>query len=284
MKNSMFSAEGACMSETKKVLCIDVGGTRIKFAVLTDTSLQQLAAKPARVIDTLGWLNSSLPHIVNKEYEGSVASIAGEFDEVVICVPGKVDAGGCFHRLGLTVPENLKQQLIERCGRKVTVFNDGVAWMLGISHLLCDDIPTLLLGFGTGVTACIFDTEKGVEGVELYAKAWPKLIEAHGNEGWTNTGWIAHAICGVNFFKWVKHHHAEWDYSKIRQEFTRRVKALIADMAPKERRIVLVGGNSSYIQVTALSADFQYITYTHPKLETVSPDLMPLLGMLRSRR
>jgi hypothetical protein len=55
------------------ILCIDIGGTRIKAAILNNNiDLNSLRNTKVEIIRSLGWLNSSLPSIISKNHPASI--------------------------------------------------------------------------------------------------------------------------------------------------------------------------------------------------------------------
>ena len=72
-----------------RTFCIDIGGTRIKSAILKDDiTLDELKLVQPKVTRTLGWLNESLPDIVPFLDDGST------YDRVSISIPDDVLSNG----------------------------------------------------------------------------------------------------------------------------------------------------------------------------------------------
>jgi predicted NBD/HSP70 family sugar kinase len=127
----------------KSILCIDIGGTRIKSAVLPESpTFNQVKNAPTMVVRTLGWLNHSLPKLIDPRHWSSLAAHYRNqgihYDSVALSVPGVIDGEGRFKRSDLIhgpakVPEELLEALRKTAGCPVTVIKDADAWMMGFN-------------------------------------------------------------------------------------------------------------------------------------------------------
>jgi len=285
------------------LLCIDIGGTRIKGAVLPRAlELSKLDKIPRVAIRTLGWLNESLPEILSDRNWASLVKRlpdAGSHDEIAIAVPGPV-RGGSFLRKDLSVPKELLKALQERTDKRVRLYNDADAWAVGAVTLQAMqgrsvEFPALVLAFGTGVgcTAAI-DPEQFLP-LELsdWKYGLPELEIASGRS--VSPADQVHRILGKRFFEWVDQSQKSWTYDTIRKEFSERVAALVRDMAgPVGDRVVrgqrigslrtlfVGGGNAEFVsqRMVASRTGLKVKPLCGPALN-FDPDLVPLVGLHR---
>lgn len=287
-----------------KILCIDVGGTRIKSAVLVkNPSREDLKVAEFVAIRTLGWLNHSLPDLLKPDCWAGLADHYNRkkigYDHISISVPGPVDKDGCFLRSDLTTtgaakcPRRLRDALEQASGKSVTIIKDADAWMLGFlryAELFGVPIkyPVFSMAFGTGIGASMAtdsETIYSTEISELDGAVWMKLRKT-AQRDFANS-WDVHGIIGVPFFDWVVKAHPEWAYGTIREQFTARVLAACEDLTPVlEKRVgkigtlVLAGGNAEFASVSNLAKSLRCrvvpLTDRHAQLR---PDLISLLGV-----
>ena len=213
------------------VLCVDIGGSRIKAAVLSQAfSLATLQSVPLVTLRSLGWLNQSLPQLFSAGHWASVVSRLDQpFDSVAVGVPGQV-RNGVFERDDLDVPSDLAQRCQRIVGKEVTLVNDAAAWLVGAcayGTLVANEprYPALALIFGTGVGIAFTSDGLRFETLELstWPHRWPTLAKASGVD--IEVPWQVHDIVGNRFFEWVAASQRHWDYTRVRDEFSRRVAA-----------------------------------------------------------
>jgi hypothetical protein len=288
----------------KNILCVDIGGTRIKSAVLSaHPSLDDLKAASYDVRNTLGWLNSSLPKLLDFEHQESLASLYRQrgisYDAVALSVPGEIDGQGRFKRKDLVngpakVPEKLVEAFKKLANCPVTVIKDANAWMVGFQEYaalrgLNIKYPAVLVALGTGIGVSVATSFESFENIELSgwpAQSWVNLSNISGYP--IREGWHAHHVIGKQFFGWVEKEHPEWDYGKIRTEFTKRVRAALDDIliwiekivGNRVSTIILGGGNASnvYVQGISLNIERAVIPLIDQEIK-FSPDVIPILGV-----
>ena len=161
------------------ILCIDVGGTRIKAAVLPErVDVDGMGRTPRIALRTLGWLNQFLPDIISRDNWASVVrhrELPIGYDEIAICVPGPV-INGRFLRTDIDVPADLLLELRERTDKPVHLYKDADAWAAGAvaySSLRQQPLsfPAIALVFGTGVGFSVDCDEARILSVEI--GQWP---------------------------------------------------------------------------------------------------------------
>lgn len=292
----------------KQILCIDIGGTRIKSAVLPKCpTLEQVKNASSKVIRTLGWLNHGLPELLNPSHWASLAKYyqdqGQEYDAVAVSVPGPVSGDGVFCRKELVngpakVPKQLKDAFKALAGRPVSLIKDADAWMMGfLSHQELLGIETkfpaviITLGTGAGVSVATgVDRIRSLEVNDIPTGAWRELVAASRYK--IPESWHVHKIIGHPFFEWVEKERKGWDYLRIRSEFTTRVEAALSDMVPwmedrlgsQVRTIVLAGGNAEFVSARALSAAGRTVVSLTDSHTSLKPDLITVLGVETSSR
>lgn len=286
----------------KKTLCIDIGGTRIKAAVLKDNiDLQSLKSTKVEVIRSLGWLNSSLPQILSRQHPGSLlqkSSCLKQYNCVSLSVPVKVIDRGAeikgHYADKYGIPRNLKKAFEEVCNCKVTVRNDSVCWLSGAlnySHL-CSikvEFPCLIIAFGTGVGIAEAEQAAYVNGLDLSSQDMDFSNLSNISGQLTDKGWKVHACLGEKYFQWIKNERRGWTYTNIQEDYTKRIAAFIKDIKEKNlfsfegiRTVFIGGGNAEYIQSSTLEEKIHkrihMLTASNLK---INPDLIPLLGQIK---
>jgi len=279
----------------KKVLCVDIGGTRIKTSVLPKSlCFEMLKSRPVFVMRTLGWLNRSLPELLSPENWASIVNQKGiedDFTEIAICVPGPV-RNGEFLRNDLEVPKDLGHQFSRFTDKGITLVKDADAWMIGAtaySDLANEEIPYPALGltFGTGVGLSAARDSRRFVSLEIsgWAKQFHALETASGHP--IEESWQVHRIVGNPFLEWVASEKRHWSYLRIRDEFSKRVAALINDIVPglrlrigKIKTVVIGGGNSEFVSLRMLRGETRCkIKSFWSRRISISPDLVPLIGL-----
>ncbi len=292
----------------KYILSIDIGGTRIKSAVLPERpSIEQVMNAPSRVVPTLGWLNHSLPKLVDPNHWPSLAAYYKKqgihYDTVALSVPGVVDEHGRFMRADLVdgpakVPLELLKALNESAGCKVTLIKDADAWMMGFQAVaeMCEievRYPAVLMAFGTGFGISAAFSVDSVASIEVSARpidTWKSLVAVSGCD--EPISWLVHKIIGRPFFEYVDKSKKDWDYLKIRDEYTKRVNAALDDILPwiercmgnPIRTCILAGGNAGYVSKRALSDRGINVFGLTAGMRKIPLDLINVLGVEASSR
>jgi len=280
----------------KNILCIDVGGSRIKAAVLPkELDVNGLGKYKIETMRTLGWLNQSLPEIVSNENWASLAGqkkLSDEYSEIAICVPGPV-RNGEFERTDVSVPRDLQRRLENISNKPVLLVKDADAWTAGAATFarLTNkpfNFPAVALAFGTGVGFSVACDRDRILSVEMSQWPWdfPSLQQASGQP--IKEPWMVHHILGKQFFEWVDEKQKDWTYERIRNEFSNRVSALLKDTIPRiskavgdVKTVIIGGGNSEFASVRSLQEQFVDIevkSLWHRKV-SVNTDIIPLLGL-----
>ena len=274
-----------------RTLCIDVGGSRIRAAVLDPgASLASLQRAPVVSLRSLGWLNETLPELVSPENPLGVACrVDAPYASIAVALPGPVE-GGCFLREDLGIPRELAAAFTRVAGLETRLLNDARAWAAGT--LACAALsqeaialPALVLVLGTGVGCAVAFGPDHIEPLEI--GAWPlPLPQLAGASGRGSGAGDVHAILGHAFVEWVGQSKRHWSADRIRDEYTRRVAGLLADLGPELARrhgeiqtLVVGGGNADLLDVEALG--FAAHRYASGRSAPgIDPDLIPLLGLL----
>ena len=280
-----------------KTLCIDIGATRIKAAIIDrNFQISDLNGDSLVTMRSLGWLNKNLGTLLLKENWAGLSSKASitSYDDVAIGLCSKVGKDGSVQgRLAEAhVPKDLQECLSRSIGNKpVKIINDAEAWLRGaikFSLTMGKTIhyPCLALTFGTGVGYAWADSANKVESCEFGVFPWKRLKKAAGF-GVFQTGhqWPVHAIMGKSFFDWVEKNNPDWSYYNTRDEFTMRFVALIKDIADEKKKpetIIIGGGNAEYVSVRQSKSDLtntDIVCIRRPEI-SINPDYIPLLGLL----
>ncbi len=286
----------------KNILCIDIGGTRIKASILKDDiDLQSLKNTKVEVIRSLGWLNSSLPEIISKQHPAGLlrkSSALSQYDSVSLSVPLKVIDNGAevkgYYTDKFGVPRNLKKAFEDVCGCEVVIKNDSACWLSGALNYsrLCPmniEFPCLFIALGTGVGITFSEHMPAVHGIDLSSIGFYFLNLSKISKRLVDQGWQVHGCLGEKYFNWVESEHREWTYYNIQEDYTKRVTAFLKDIKAVKsinynniKTILIGGGNAEYINSTLLKEKIQKHIYmfTAGSLQ-INPDLIPLLGQIK---
>jgi len=280
---------------SSKILCIDVGGTRIKAAVMSGPlGINELKMITPSTMRSLGWLNGSLPKIISVDHwAGMISKISDDYLEIAICVPGPVKGGQFYRNDRASVPRNLQSECQKYAkNKKVRIYKDADAWMAGaiafrkLSHKTLK-YPAIALIFGTGVGLSAALDETSIQSLEITELPIPFEHLAEGSGCPIDKKWKVHDILGKQFFEWVDNHQKEWDYDRVRKEYSKRVVALFNDIAPHLSRyagnintLIFGGGNAEYISISHLSEKCGVqIKSLYSRDSEVNPDVVPLVGL-----
>jgi hypothetical protein len=282
------------------ILCIDIGGTRIKAAILNDNiTTEELKKINVTTIGTLGWMNNSLPQIIDKNHSASLICENGNlehYDSITIGVPLKVVDNGKSvegHYTQFGVPENLLEAFKEKANCDTVITSDSIAWLQGtLKYFQLSSIeiefPCLAVILGTGVGLAYSDSHTKIKGLELneHNYYFENLSDVLNED--IHMGGRIHDVLGEKFFQYVKDTKRSWTYVEIQNEYTERLIAFLKDSKETTlynykdiRSIIIGGGNSKYLCFSSLQSNLDKSIYNLDKnYLKVNPDLIPLLGLL----
>jgi hypothetical protein len=284
------------------ILCIDVGGTRIKAAILKDNiDLNILRNTEVEVIRSLGWLNASLPNVISRTHPSSILQRCiklADYDSISISVPAQVINNGTeitgYYVEKRGVPPDLKKAFEDQGNCEVVIMNDAICWLSGALNYcrlysIEVEYPCLFIALGTGVGIGFSKHSHHIEHLELsnYHHHFSCLGQASGTL--VDKGWKVHVCLGEKYFYSLKSDHKAWTILDIQADFTERLIALLLDIEAKGidhlldfKTIFIGGGNAEYINYHNLRSKLQkkLFIFKADNLE-INPDLIPLLGQVK---
>lgn len=280
-------------------LVADIGGTRVRAAVLPDTlSREVLAGTRTSAIRSIGWLNGTLPAILSPDHWASLARDLQPFDSVVIGIPGCVDRSGnldgwLVRQRG--VPGDLQRHVERAWSKPVRLMNDAEAWGRGATEILrlasiANLFPSCCLTLGTGLGMSLRYRDGSVLPVEIGDFPGPLRFLRDACHQDLPDAWRAHHVVGRPFFDWVHDEQPAWDYDRVRHEFTTRVAALVRDVLPwlqgrtgPLRQVVIGGGNAEFLSARGLQERVGLpVIVLRRGVIPFDPDLVPLAGLATS--
>lgn len=292
-----------------EVLCVDVGGTRIKLGVLPlEASRKDVLGARVVVLPSLGWLNDSLPRLLSTENVSTLLRrehVEPEYGEIRVSVPGPVTEGRFFERPDLWargVPRDLEREFEVHCAPlAVSLVKDADAWTAGAIRCaqlleMPLEFPSIALTLGTGVGICVAASPSELLSLEIAASppgVWDRLTTAAGRS--IRESWEVHQLLGHEFFAWVAAEKGRWSVERIRHEFTKRVSAFVLDAreglaeclsgGPEAfKSLVVGGGNAGYLSVGDLERETGHGVQLLARPEfTGFPEVLPLLGLTHYR-
>lgn len=287
----------------ERILCADVGGTRVKAAVLhKDILFEELTYVDVIDFDSSQWWNGTFPTIFSKTFSGSLPQrIKKTYSLISFGISGSIKDHAIYLNTTKNIPLHLKDECEAVAKKPVFIENDAALWAKGAlywSELVEEEIyfPCLGITLGTGVGVVLLKSPQELVNVEISfidcpfirlhaaSEEQPKVIE-FGRKS-------PHKPIGRAFFEWVREHHPTWTKEKIQKVFNQRVIAFITDMHEfiskdlglQLNAIMVGGGNSRFVSYDDLLKAFRkQILLLNPKnIEEfgVSPDIISLLGAL----
>ncbi|MDI9529798.1 MAG: hypothetical protein QM233_07715 [Candidatus Cloacimonadota bacterium] len=293
-----------------KVLCIDVGGTRIKASILKpNMKLNDLKEVKVLATRTIGWLNQSLPKIVDPNHWASFTCKENQKafrDFEAIAIDGPWDIRGdsiCgYYPDTYNIPEKLNDQLWKTSGidnntrkRVISHQNDAEAWLRGGLYyykLKAESItfPIISLIFGTGVGVSYSKDGKQLDVLNPSLVKYPNLSRYINLEHNYQVHDYFSEKRSWSFFRSVRedNERRHWDYDRVRAEYSKRVVALTNDIVAEKRKelkkpkmVFIGGGFSEYVSERTVSEKLGIKTKVIRSFDLdINMDLIPLLGNL----
>ena len=287
----------ASYTSMNKALCIDVGGTRIKATVLPERLTHDaLRQQQMFVMETLGWLNQSLPELLSTKNPYSLVNqprILEDFAEIAICVPGPVE-NGRLSRMDLGVPANLTQELSNFTDKRITLVKDADAWIVGATAYLelanqgiVYPVAGLTLGTGVGLAAANDANHFLSLEISNLRNQFRGVEQASGHP--IEDAWQIHNIVGSRFFEWVRSDKRHWTRQRIEDDYSKRVVAVLDDILCADslrmnsvKTVLLGGGNSVFVSAGTLEKgiDCEVKSLSPPHID-IDPNLLSLIGLCK---
>ncbi|MBA2369916.1 MAG: hypothetical protein H0V82_13000 [Candidatus Protochlamydia sp.] len=276
--------------QATSILCLDIGCTRIKSALLPkNPTLEELKNASVYIYESEKWLNSTLPQLFKEIPQASAPSTHG----ICMAMPGLVIDHSFFERGDLTVERSLKESIERTAGSTTFLETDDIIWMRGIVELqkLRQKkilYPCACIAIGTGVAISIAFNDENYSSFPLPDKC--EELERYTGDI-LNYPWERHGLLGKAFFELAA--AKQMSDELIREEHTNRVDFLINDLKKKFQEnkikvnsIFIAGGNSRHLIIEKLKinhSDIKIVGMT-PKIMQkcqINADLIPLLGLVR---
>ena len=293
----------AVENKSINVLCADIGGTRVKAAILhPGITLQELQAITTVAIDSQEWLNDDLPLLFSfGDTRGLPQKFTKPIDQICFGVRSPVKDGKCCVVPKEHLPRDIKHLCQEVSNRPVFVECDTGIWARGAIYwhnLIQKDIsfPCLGITFGTGIGVALFKTSDDIVNIEIslldtpYKRLFEETEEQPIKIEYDRPA--PHDAMGKPFFLWVEKEHPDWSDEKIQEVFNKRILGFLIDMQEylqiKENvtidSFMIGGGNSRLIDSKkmqkALGKQFIVLNVQNVSQYGVSPDIISLLGCL----
>lgn len=283
------------------VLCVEVGHTRIKSALLPkDPTLEDL--KKIKTFSCLSkpWLNKNVEQLFKKSKQNPLnKALAAKPSEISLSIFGpvydkKIHGGG--EKSG--VSSNLQEILQKVAPTKIRVEADSVSWAIGALEFLklqsqAIQYPCLAITFGTGPGVALIEDPHTVSAIEVWIMDLPftrlkPLAEPYGKSD------HPYGMFLKKFLDELAGGEKNLDEKMrtYRGEFNRQIEAFAEDVCEsvqslfpslhKIQTILVGGGLSRFIDLKIRSA----IIFNPQFLEQlgVSPDIIQLLGCHRMCR
>jgi hypothetical protein len=135
----IFGGKQICSQEVPRVLCVDIGGTRVKAAILyPGITLEELQRVSTIAFDSKEWLSEDLPRLFKDDIVGSLSNRMGScYDQVSIGVRSPVMNGEYCVVPKEHLPLEMKKECELHCFSTLNhivsyVYNNGrvIKWIL----------------------------------------------------------------------------------------------------------------------------------------------------------
>ncbi len=302
----IFLCGPSCKNEPNvktKVLCVDIGGTRIKAQILhPNMTLQELQETNVIYLQSHGRLNERLPQLFDVNENTSLAQMFnGLYDQISFGITGPVVDGAFYENPKRKIPRELKKRCSEVALCPVFVENDAIVWARGAliyQNLIKKKVqyPCLALTLGTAAGVVIVRSPDDMVDIEIDILDTPfaKLQKIAGDQlkvKEKNMPW-PHNAMGEFYFKWVREYQPEWNEQVLCQNYNERIIAFIEDMQEyvekhfqiSLKQVMIGGGNSRFISARYLKAKLtpgvSLLNAQHLAKHKVAADVIALLGCL----
>lgn len=284
------------------VLCVDIGATRIKAAVLSESmTLDELQDVNIITMSSREWLNESLPKLFDKNSSHNLGGkVIQPYEYLSFGITGPVSNNRLYiNPFRLNIPRQLADECEDVLGAPVSIENDTTIWVFGALYwqkLIKNEIkfPCLCITLGTGVGVALLTSLQDITLIEISLLDIPfnrlnKICKDHQN---FHSGSFFGQAIGNKFFDWV-HMHNSWSKDIIENVFNNRLIAFIKDMQEffakemdiKPKNILIGGGNSRFVSryylQNSLKKEIMVIAPAYLNAYGVSPDIISLLGCVQ---
>jgi hypothetical protein len=279
------------------ILCVEVGGTRIKFGALPKTlTFEKLQTLQTKVFSSEGWVGPKLPSLFRQSPESPLVQyLEMPHSKISLSVTGPV----FHHRTHLWptrrgIPRNLSEVCEKEAGCEVVIDNDSTSWAKGcLAYLKLKNVqpkfPCLGITIGTGVGGVLIRDENSVCGIEIDSidcgfSRLKALVHDQPMEKWS-----PHRTVGKKFFELLFNGQSFLDEQMKPHlaKYNERFYALVHDIrevlektfALQFAELFVGGGFSRFIEVSkALSLPTTIFNPQFLEKESLSPDIIQLLG------
>jgi len=283
-------------AQTKRTtLCIEVGHTRIKAAILPQKpTLQGLKNSKTFAYPSKPWLQQNLEKLFQKNRASPLYALLHKNPSAIsLSIFGPIYDHSRYD-LGKPhsiVPVNLKEVLEKELGRELHIESDSVSWAIGaLEYLKLHSeklpLPSLAITLGTGIGVALIENANSVVAIELWAKPIPlPRLELLTDKR------PAHRVFGKKYLDTLFKGEEFVDEGMISysRTYNQQLMACIEDLSAylsdlfsiPISSVIIGGGYSRFID---LSSEEREIRLLHPQKlsqEGLSPDIIQLLGCLR---
>jgi hypothetical protein len=274
------------------VLCVEVGGTRIKAAVMTSMpTLEKLERVQTMAFSSEPWFNQNLFSLFQQSVESPLSSlVAMPHSMTSLTIKGAVYENGLYPRgprQGL--PIQLKEALESHMKQPVMVENDAISWARGaITYLEIQSqkiyYPALAITLGTGVGGALLESKNSICGLEVSSMDCPFSHLKGAIEPSERLN--PHITLGQSFFD---HYGQILKDDEMLTVYNKRFYSMIEDISEHVQKLFSVhissilvgGGNSRLIQIPSnYGKSVSVLSPQNLEAHKVSPDLIQLLGCL----
>jgi|APEBP8051072266_1049373.scaffolds.fasta_scaffold02345_2 hypothetical protein len=286
-------------------LSIDIGGTNIKAALLpsniSDITEESLRDTTVIYKKTQGWMNKSLPKIVDRDYYASILYHFRDANITQIRINGpfkckspvEIDRTDYYVK-DFEVPTKFVEKASHLAGLPVTIQNDAQAWINGITAYWLRikkmelDYPIFAIILGTGIALATAISPEKTKIIELSKTKYHKNVhQAAGRLIWDSS--VVHGILGYQFFVWARENKKHWTYDVLRKEYTKRFIALLNDLRHEDdalfknaKTLFAGGGSVEFLSMEEIvKSTAKKVIFLDSRTLDIDVNLLPLLGNLK---
>lgn len=279
----------------RAVLCVDVGCSRVKAAVLTGPfTIKSLKKTKLLFLSSENWKGEKLPFLLSPNALPQLLN--SSYDEISVALSGPIKDHVAFFEDNMNgAPREIKKAFEAQARCPVFIENDAICYLRGA--VLWRNIrrksvrfPCACITLGTWVGCSIAKDLMQIEDIEIgqyddftYTRL-KNIVPALAN---TERGFLPSCALGNNFLRFIE----ENPHIDPQQEYTARLRGFLLDFRDyfqkyKIKTIFVGGGNARFASPHLKITGVQVIVLNDKTFQRygIPPEMVPLLGCFLTRQ
>lgn len=285
------------LSSHDKVLCVEIGHSRIKAGILPlNPSLQELRTIQTIESASQPWLGQNIGHLFSQNSSPLHSLLLSEPIVLSISIFGTEKYSKCPSGNIDDYPDNLEELMAASFNGPYSIERDTNAWALGALEYLSlqskqPEYPCLAITLGTGIGIVLIENATTMKTIEYCTMPWifPNLKPLT-----TNLVHEPVLVLGKNFLAQIfqGEMHIDEGMKQYREKYNSYFWAFVKDASLnidqmfgcKIASVLVGGGNSRFIDALNTPLPLYLLNPQSLEKEGVSPDIIQLLGCVKKMR